>query len=346
MGNGLSTALETGVNQRQFCPREIPQVHTHVLLELPFALHDMTGTYTIDTRSVVTIQVAERPKDIAGHNIGLQMSEDVTHLKLDPDNWGHVNFTKATVEFSGYRPIHPPPQADPSDHYLQILKACTRTLQPFLDWYSLATDNYSVIRVSPKDFVHFEAWHTLPPSNLRWNHTFVHFPSSNFSFEAPKEEGDMVLMEGAIPYGKLGDEYTLAYRLYAEARRTLAADDARLAAIQAISSLEVALSHYIDQQISKPAVTVSKKPGTVFGLLELFRQILPKGVCLPEYEVAACNRLRKNRNNAIHDPDKFDPLPVEKDLGAVGSLLSFLVAQEGLPIFQEYGPPGDDAHST
>lgn len=329
-GSGLYTALETGVNQRQFSPPQISKVRTHVLLELPFALHDMTGTYTIDTRCVVTIQVAERPKEVAGYNTGLHMGEDVTHIKLDPDNWGHVNFTKVTLEFSGYKPIHPPPQTEASDHYYQILRACTRTLQPFLDWYSLATDNYSVTRVSPKGFVHFEAWHTLRPSNLRWNHTFVHFPSSQFSFEPPRQKGDMALMEGAIAYGKLGDEYTLAYRLYAEARRALDADDHRLAAIQGISSLEVALSHYINQQVSKSTVKVTKKPRSLSGQLELFRHILPKGACLPEYELAACNRLRKNRNKGIHDPPKFDPSPVEKDLDALGSLLRLLVAQAGL----------------
>jgi hypothetical protein len=62
-------------------------------------------------------------------------------------------------------------------------------------------------------------------------------------FEAPETEGDMELMRKGIAFGRIGEDYALAYRLFAEARRALESDDPRLAAIQAISSLEVALSH-------------------------------------------------------------------------------------------------------
>lgn len=359
-GYGTFSAFQVVLNKREFSEREIHQVRTNVLLELPFALHGMTGTYTIDASCVVRIQIAERPKDVAGYNIGLpEMNDAVKHMKLDPDNGGYVNFTNAILEFNGYRVIQPPGDIKTSDHYHQILTACTRTLEPFFDWYSLATGNYSVTRVSPKDFVRFEAWHTLPPKESRWNHTFVHFPSSNLSFEAPETEGDMKLMREAIAHGKLGDEYSLAYRLYAEARRALSANDERLAAIQAISSLEVALSHYIESRIRENRDQLEE-----LGLLKelrismtgyhecernltlqirlrlLFPLLVPKDVPFPKDEVNRCEGLRTNRNKAIHEPQKFDPSRVEEDLAAVGSLLKFLVAQEARSMREDEDTPG------
>jgi len=351
LGPGPFGAFEVVQNPRAFSPGEIGLVQTHVLLELPFALHGVTGTYTIDQTCVVTIQIVERPKDVAGYHLGLPVvSDSVEHMRLQPDTWGHVNFTSAILSFHGYRVIVRPEDLEPnekSDHYDQILSACTETLNPFLDWYSLATGNYAVMRVSAKDFVRFEAWHTLPPQAPRWNHTFVHFPTSQLSFEAPETEGDMELMNQLIAYGKLGDQYSLAFRLYAEAKRALQANDARLAAIQGISSVEVALAHYIESTIRENRDRLAEA-----GLLEelrisrtgydecaqnltlqielklLFPLLVPTATDFPKDDTDACDRLRKSRNDAIHEPQRFDPRAVEENLPAVERLLRFFVGQQ------------------
>lgn len=341
-GWGSFSGIRVVKAPREFSDNEKRKVCTHIRLELPFALHGMTGTYTIGESCQLSIRVLERPKDVAGYSISLpEMNEAVKHMKLDPDNWGYVNFTEAILEFKEYRLMALPEGVDPADHEDEILKACTRTLNPLLDWYSLATGNYSVTRISSRDFIRYEGWHTLPPGGTLFNHTLVSFPSSNLSFEAPETEGDMELMRRAIAYGKVGDEYSLAYRLYTEAERALRADDVRLAAIQAISSLEVALSHYIGSRIrekgdhfgklriSMTAYHRAESDLTLSIMLKfLFPLLVPSDVPFPKNQVDACDRLRKSRNYAIHEPLKFDPSPVERDLQAVASLLEFLVAQE------------------
>jgi hypothetical protein len=341
-GTGSFTSIRATLNGREFLDNEINRVHTLVRLELPFALHGIAGLYIIGESCMLKIAVHERPKGIAGYNIGLPEVDKATkHMKLDPDNWGHVNFTEAILEFDSYKPINPPKGIRPRDHDYNILKICTGILNQLLDWYSLATENYSITRVSPRDFVRYEAWHTLPPDLSCFNYAFVHFPTSMLSFEAPGTEGDLELREKVLAFGKVGDEYSLAYRLYAEARRAFLSNDARLAVIQAISSLEVALSFFIrsrvkedkdsfgKSRISMKAYEDTDKDLTLSIMLKiLFPLVVPKDIPFPKDAVDACDRLRKSRNYAIHDPLKFDPSPVERDLWAVEAFLKFLIAQE------------------
>jgi hypothetical protein len=262
-------------------------------------------------------------------------------LKLKPDNWGYVNFTEAFFDFSVFRVLtHPRKVEDPESHDRTILRHCAGILNYLLDLYSLSTENYAVGRVSPKNFVSYVAWHTLPPEETHFNHTTVYFPSSALSFEAPEIEGDLEQMQRAVDFGKLKKEYVLAYRLYAEARRAFEAEDTQFAAIQGIASLEAALSYYVRTQVEErkdkfemKRISVqyykdSEKDLTLALLLKiLFPLVAPNDVPFPKAEVDACNLLRKARNDAIHDPANFDSKSVESGLHAVESLLAFLIQQ-------------------
>jgi len=208
---GSGSALRSILNPREFVEHEIPNVHTHVFLRLSFALHGFTGTYTIARGVQLSVRIRETPKEVAAYHLGLpEVTETVKNMKLEPDNWGHVNFTEAFFDFSVFRVLsHPRKVEDPESHDRAILRHCTGILNYLLDLYSLSTENYSIRRVSPKDFVSYVAWHTLPPEEMHFNHTTVYFPNSTFSFEAPETGGDLEQMQRAMDFGKLRAEYVL-----------------------------------------------------------------------------------------------------------------------------------------
>lgn len=332
------------LNPREFLENELPNVHTHILLKLPFALHSFTGTYTIGQGIQLGIRIKENPKEVATYNLGRLEARSVKNMKLVPDNWGCVNFTEAIFDFAVFRELsHPRRVEDPQKHDYEILRNCTAILNNLLDWYSLSTQNYSIKRVSPKDFVFYESWHALPPDETPFNYISVHFSNSALSFEAPEKEGDLEVMKKAVSFEELNQEYRLAYRLYIEARRSLESANPQMAAIEAVASLETALSYYIKlrieakkdesgmKRIPKNYYEDSKKDISLSIMLKfLFPLLIPREVPFPKNEVDACNHLRKARNYAIHEPAKFDSKQVESGLDAVESLLGFLVSQSKL----------------
>ncbi len=100
-GYGQFTGHRAIATGREFTDDEKSRVHTLVALELPFALHGFTGTYTIDSTCNASVVIRERPREIAGHFLGLSdMNSAVQHLKLVPDNWGYINYT-GSPDFNG-----------------------------------------------------------------------------------------------------------------------------------------------------------------------------------------------------------------------------------------------------
>ncbi len=331
-------------NPREFSKEELTNVHTHILLKLPFALHGFTGTYTIGHGIQLGIRIKENPIEVATYNLGQLEARSVKNMKLVPDNWGCVNFTNAIFDFPVFRELsHPRRVKDTFKHDYEIMKNCTSILNNLLDWYSISTKNYSIRRVSPKDFVFYQSWHSLPPNEMPFNYISAHFSTSAFSFEAPEKEGDLELMKLAESFEAMNQEYKLAYRLYIEARRSLEADNPQMAAIEAVASLETALSYYIKSQIeakkdesgmkriSKNYYEDSKRDISLSIMLKfLFPLLIPPEVSFPKKELDACNNLRKSRNDAIHEPATFNSKQIESGLDAVEFILGFLVSQSKL----------------
>ena len=120
--------------------------------------------------------------------------------------------------------------------------------------------------------------------------------------------------------------------------------DARLAAVQAITGLEAAVSHYIEariQQMRRDRIQwgatlkeykQKKKNSKISHLLDTVLPILkPDGVPYPQSIIDGCDRLREERNKAIHDPASFSESVVETGVNAVGQLLAFLVSHHPKP---------------
>lgn len=329
-------------NRRDFSKTEMPNVHTHVLLRLPFALHGFAHSYKDDVNSLLNIFIKENPINVAAYNLGRLEHKNVSHLKLIPDNWGYVNYTEAHFDIVGFRELSLPGRVQ--DLYLhdrQILRVCTDGLNKFLDWYSLATQNYSIQRVSPNDFVFYESWHTLPPDRTPFNYVTVHFPTSALSFEEPETDGEEDLINRALHFETLAAEHQLAYRLYAESRRSLEAGNPQAAAIAGASCLETALAYYIRSQVEarqvEPAIKqviasygnkLKNTPGLSLMLNTVFPKLLPANIPPPKKDVDACNLLREARNDAVHNPARFNPQHVAAGLAAVESLLGLLTKNE------------------
>jgi hypothetical protein len=349
MGDGAFGIVRMALNPRKFTPEEESSVTSHIRLDLPFAMHGMICSAQYQDFSM-NMSVCERPKEIAGYNIGLsEMGPGVKHVRLEPDPWGHVNYNVVRLSINGLRPTEPNTDEDPNSFYTGVLRTVTPIINEYVDWYCLASKTYSCAHVSPQSFVKMELWHSLEGESKTCNHTFVHFPNAKFSFRPPDTEGNDVLLDKIKRYQKLDSAYSLACRLFAGAMRELADFAYALAAIQGINTLEMALGHYIKTwlECTKDQSAVQRIPLKTYGDLEreigvamelkiLFPLLLPPSIPYPKDDVDACNELRKARNDAIHDPVKFEEKLRKQDpkinsqtiatgVIAVGKILKFLI---------------------
>jgi hypothetical protein len=336
---GPVSNLRVRRNPRTFTEQEQPTVTSHIRVDLPFALHGMTGVYKMGSGCTLALSIKERPLPVAATNVGLpDINEAVEHLKLVPDIHGLVNYTQVVLSFTGFQPIDPPPNTDAARHTYLVLRKIAEPLNKFVDAYCLATKRYDIERISPKDFVYYELWHTVGDDCRPYNQTFIQFPSAELSFDAPETEGDMPLREKAVSLTSLPEPYLLASRLFAEAHRALNRHDYSLAAILGVNSIETALSAYIKAALLnvRDEQNLLRISANTYNQLErdlslsmdlklLFPLLFPLDVEYPQEDVDAVNRLRQARNEAIHDPIKFskklNTQEIVKGVMAVSNLL-------------------------
>jgi hypothetical protein len=83
------------------------------------------------------------------------------------------------------------------------------------------------------------------------------------------------------------------------------------------NEVRVSVRAYVDSKKSVPFA---------FMMQSIFPLIVPECVRFPKDATNACDRLRKKRNKAIHEPSKFKAAGLKEELDAVNSLLQFLIA--------------------
>jgi hypothetical protein len=333
----------TIINSKTFSEEEKSKVHTLIRVELPFAVHGLAGQLPADEYDVM-FQIKERQPEIADLFLGgAGVYRGAPHLKLVPDPWGYVNYTEADVVLKRYEELPGSEQADAVDRSQFLLHQACRILNPILDCYCLASDTFAINRVSPRDFAHVAFAHFIPPIyDACYNITSINLPETELSYEPPATEPDSRLVGTYERYASLDDTYLLAYRLYAEAQRAYESADAALAAIQAMMAIEVALPYYIKERIkehtdsfgkarlSLRAYEESRKDISLsFLLRSIFPLLVPTDVEFPKEAVDLCNKLRKRRNDAIHEAAALQDLEssggMDEMLRAAGALLDFLV---------------------
>jgi hypothetical protein len=313
---------------------------TVVQVVLPYAMHGAEGLY-LNVAGEVVISLKEQPTELTRSYLlmDVEQEEPKRKLMLTPDNLGIIHRTVVAVRTKGYLAIDPP-KGDSLENYERImLEKCEIAISDIFDWYTYCSRNFALPKISLQDIVSYEVWHEMPNDSVQHNYVMRTLRTAKLRFMPElKTEGDKELQERMMLIQKLPTSYRLAITLFTEAMRALYIGNTRLACVQAASSVEIALGYYIETKAknytddhgqkrlsSKAYDDVKKDTITLSSMLKLFFPLLlPSNVKFPREIIAACDRIRKNRNDAIHsgvEPKKAD---IEKDILMVESLINFL----------------------
>jgi hypothetical protein len=302
---------------------------------LPFALYGLTGVVQADSVSVEFL-LLNRSLSVAAQLLGFSsLRPDIQHIRVIPDNHGVANYSVAVLKFP--EAINLENLSKSKERYRSFLNNIARTLNPIISFYNLAKQNFGVGSVSAQDFNEVVAWHEVSTQpGVAYDSVYVLLPDTDLDFQPADRTPDSSVKAEIERLSRLDPSYRTAFLFYAQARRFFAGGDHVLAAIQAITSLEIALPHFIRGRIEagkdqfgeqrlkwKDYEDTRKDVPFAFLMLSIFPLLIPD-VRFPREIVTACNTLRKKRNHAVHELQKFTHVE-EQELLSVGDLLDFLV---------------------
>jgi hypothetical protein len=335
------------LSRHRLIPPQMPSADrlSCINISLPFALDNYTGPHYYRDGTCISFYVEHKAREVAEYDINFARQHPVPvkiippekTVRLYPDNHGVTTCTNVFVYLTTFIPTGVTDALDIDE----VVTVALTYVNPLLDFYTLATCNFGIGAIARKDIGAFHLFTYLPSdpvgSRILSGMNFVDFDVGESREPDTAAMGEIVTK--VQYFNNLDESYKFAFRMYSQAMRAFAADDLRLAAIQAMVCLEGSVLHYIKARmrekkdnfnkirVSVRAYEESKKDVPFsFMLRSIFPLLVPDDVAFPKDDADACNRLRKKRNEAVHDPTAFNAQGLKEELQAVESLLRFLIA--------------------
>ena len=351
-GDGFVSNLSIIKNQRQYTDSEKPKVLTIFQLELPFCLHGIDGNHgvggiiyngeKIDAQLRITTQMV--PPDVAKYSTRMTTIQS-SGITLRPDNLGRANYTLAHVFFMGFLPIlyeqlSPEQKEIISQSGLDEsnLEFVCELLNKTIDKYCIATKNFGIRRIVPKELILYQVWQDFLGEDNKHNLRVVYFKGVEVSLQQPQSLMDKNIIEAMKEIGVYSEQDRRIQYILLDAYRSMETKRIEYASVQAAIALEMALNDFIKGRalamkdssgrslISKNHLDdVKKDVGLAILLKVLLPLVLKPDEIIDPKIINGCDTIRNQRNYVVHnESSKFDPLKVIKNIDKVEQLINWL----------------------
>jgi len=301
---------------------------------LPITVYDDDGN-----QSVVELAYMRHPMNIVTHALGKMLAKgDIRTLDMDGDSWGRIAYTHAKVTLPYYCRTKPGPSTDEQGAPTidmasrKLLERVCVVLNKLIGVYVLHTNRYDIRELAPSDFLSYSAKHLL--DGRTYNPIQV-FYLNTLHVNSPQ----VVLPQASLDSMRevLGspEALNLVYRLLFRARWSLELGNRRVAVIDAVTGLEMALSDFVRERALRKGISSGEIDKLLrdVGLSGNLKVLLPLVLTDSETDllddelVLRCSGEIRTRNKIVHEglPD-VDSAEVKRALDDITQFVQFLDA--------------------